>query len=1000
MLTFQEMIRRLCDYWIEQGCTLHQGVDVEVGAGTFNESTFLRALGPEPYCAVNVEPCRRPTDARYGQNPNRCHLFHQLQVVMKPHPENFQELFLKSLETIGIRLEEHDLRFVHDDWESPTLGAWGLGWEVWLDGMEVTQYTYFQSVAGHEMFPVMGELAYGLERLAMYVQGVSNIYDIQYSDTLTLGEISKRAELEWSHYNFEHSDVALWQRHFEDYEKEALSLCEKDFPIPAYNFVMKASHAFNMLDARGAISVTARKDYILRIRNLACRVADAYVKTREEIGFPLGAHEMSASPLIAFDTQSTRVPKNRTEDFIFEINSEELPANAVPVGMQGLKEAFVRWAKEHGVGYEAIEVYGTPRRLAVSIAKLQTEVADQQEVRKGPPVLVCFDESGSLTKQGEGFFKSIGKEPCNLQEIQKSNQSGIEIKELKGKEYLFAHLVKKGELTANLLKRFLPQCVLDLHFPKKMRASDKRFSYPRPIRSLVAMLGEDIVDFTLDGIQASNTTDGHRQLSPKKVILSHASTYLNALRDVHVLACVEERRARIEEQLERIEKEEGLHAISKQSVIDEVIHLSEYPMLAVESFDPKYLDMPREITISEMVEHQKYFAMETSEHQLASRFVITADNRVNDLIRKGNRAVITARLDDGYFFYRQDLKTPLMEFQEKLKEVTFHKKLGSVFDKTVRMEAVCDLLVEALSKKEQREALIKACLLCKADLSSLLVGEFPDLQGIIGSYYAANAHESSEVVDGIRDHYMPIAELAPLPTSDVGAMLSIADKLDSMVSYYSIGLVPSSSSDPFALRRQAFGILRILIDRQWDLDLKDLVEKMQPALDPKRREELFEFFRGRMRSLMLQEGFEKEEVEATLSSQKIRPYDLYLLTKALHQIRAKSAEFKELSTVYKRAVGQLDPAAQYALKPDALSEEAELVLYQAIQRLHPEFKRLCSQREYVPAFEILIEYKKPLERFFDEVQVLVDDPEVRSNRLALLESVARDFTHLLNFKEL
>jgi glycyl-tRNA synthetase len=273
VLTFQQIVQKLTDYWEKQGCIIHFGHDLEMGAGTFNPATFLRCLGPEPYKTAYVEPSRRPSDGRFGENPNRLQLFHQFQVIIKPSPPNILELYKDSLEVIGISLKEHDIRFVHDDWESPTLGAYGLGWEVWIDGMEVTQFTYFQAVGSQPLKPVTVELAMGLERLCMYVQNKNNFFEMQWNEEYTYGEIVKRNEVEWSYYNFTHASTEMWLRHFDDYEKEAKVLIAKELPLPAYDFVIKASHAFNMLDARGVISVTERAGYIARIRDLARLIA-------------------------------------------------------------------------------------------------------------------------------------------------------------------------------------------------------------------------------------------------------------------------------------------------------------------------------------------------------------------------------------------------------------------------------------------------------------------------------------------------------------------------------------------------------------------------------------------------------------------------------------------------------------------------------------------------------------------------------------------------------
>ncbi len=289
--TFQGLVLALQEYWAKQGCALLQPLDMEVGAGTFHPATFLRAIGPEPWNCAYVQPSRRPTDGRYGENPNRLQHYYQFQVILKPSPDNIQELYLESLQHLGIDLLEHDVRFVEDNWESPTLGAWGLGWEVWLNGMEVTQFTYFQQVGGLDCRPVTGEITYGLERIAMYLQGVDNIYDLVWTDNergiVTYGDVFHQNEVEMSTWNFEHANVDFMFQTFDTCESECTKLIAADLPLPAYEMVLKASHAFNLLDARHAISVTERQRYILRVRNMAKSVAETYYQRRESLGFPM-----------------------------------------------------------------------------------------------------------------------------------------------------------------------------------------------------------------------------------------------------------------------------------------------------------------------------------------------------------------------------------------------------------------------------------------------------------------------------------------------------------------------------------------------------------------------------------------------------------------------------------------------------------------------------------------------------------------------------------------
>lgn len=286
-MTFQQLISALEKYWAEKGCIIQQPYDIEVGAGTFNPATLLRVLGPEPWNVAYVEPSRRPTDGRYGENPNRLQHYYQYQVIMKPSPLDIQDVYLKSLEYLGINLVSHDIRFVEDDWESPTLGAWGLGWEVWIDGMEITQFTYFQQAGSLDLDPISVELTYGLERLALFLQGIDNVFDIIWTDGITYGDVHHRQEVEFSVYNFEEADVDMLLKCFQMFEAECVRLMKKGLVFPAYDYCLKCSHIFNLLDARGAVSVAERTHFIARVRNLARGIAENYIKQREEMGFPL-----------------------------------------------------------------------------------------------------------------------------------------------------------------------------------------------------------------------------------------------------------------------------------------------------------------------------------------------------------------------------------------------------------------------------------------------------------------------------------------------------------------------------------------------------------------------------------------------------------------------------------------------------------------------------------------------------------------------------------------
>lgn len=984
-MNFQEMLLKLTAFWEKQGCAIHQGYDLEVGAGTFNPATFLRCLGPEPYSAAYIEPSRRPTDGRYGINPIRLQHYFQYQVMLKPSPLNVQDLCLQSLEAIGFKLDEHDIRFVHDDWESPTLGAWGLGWEVWMDGMEVVQFTYFQSCGGQELKPVTGEITYGLERLATYLQKVDSAYDLKYNDTLTYGDIYFRNEVEFSHYNFEEASVEMWHRHFQDYENEANKLIKAGYPIPAYDFVMKASHAFNMLDARGAISVTERTGYIARIRDLAKAVADAYIKSREKLGFPL-LKKMPPKPALP-PLQALVKDTKEMGDFLLEIGSEELPATFVPIGLNNLEKALKSLFASNKLTYSSLKTFGTPRRLAILVEGLKMKRESEKIEKRGPQLDVAFDEKGQLTAQGKGFFQAN-----NLPLITRDNIAsikGLKTVKIKDKENLLVEIEKPEEMTAVILQEALPKIILDLDFPKKMRWSDLDITYARPLRWVVALLNENVIPFYLGDLVSGNVSKGHRQLKNEAVTIKQAKDYLDALRAVKVMADPEERKKSIVEQLERIEKEENGKAVMQDKVIPQVLNLTEWPMLTVATYDPNFLKAPKQVLISEMVEHQKYFPIENLDGTLKNRFVITANNTPSDEIRHGNQKVISARLTDGVFLYEQDLKIPLDKFNDKLKAVTYQKELGTVYNKVERIENMA-LRLQQILKLSTPEKVGKAAAYSKADLSSHMVYEFPELQGIMGRIYAEKAGLDKEVALAIEEHWMPKGEEAPLPHSPTGIVLSLAEKFDNLNSCFSVGLKPTSSSDPYGLRRQVLGVIRILIQNKLTLPLNEFVK------DP----EAMQFITQRIKTVFLDYGFSKDEIEASLSGGVNDIYDTFLRVQALHNFRKTRSEFAQLNEVYKRAKGQLDGQKVNGFDPKLLKEKAETALYSRLNSMEKSFNEALKTQDYNLAYESVALLQEPLNQLFNEVKILDDDIKIRQNRLGLLTQVFALFSKLIDFSKI
>lgn len=1016
--TYQSILRTLTDFWQKQGCAIHQGYDLEVGAGTFNPATFLRALGPEPYKAAYIEPSRRPADGRYGQNPVRMQHYFQFQVMLKPSPDNMQQLALDSLTAIGIDLKSHDVRFVHDDWEGPTLGAWGLGWEVWLDGMEVLQFTYFQCCGGQTLHPITGEITYGTERLARYVQNQDSSFDVLWNDDLTYGDIYLRSEEEWSHYNFTHASTEMWLRHFMDYEAEAKRLLACQLPIPAYDFVLKASHAFNLLEARHFFSVTERAGYIARIRDLAASVAKVYLQSREEQGFPLLKKIPPPPPQQMLPALSSRLLKgnsDQTETFLLEIGSEELPDRFVPIGMKGLSEKMESLLTREKIAHGKISLFGTPRRLAIEIQGMALGTREEKKEKKGPPIKQLYGDHGKLTAAGVGFFKALGVEAPLYDDLRAGKAAGLAIEEIKGEPYLIATLTHPPRATAEILQEALPKLISQMDFPKKMRWGSGDLTYARPIRWVVALLGSEVIPFRLGSLVSGATSYGHRQMAPIDVQLHHAREYVEALRAASVIVSPEERKRLIIAQLEQLEQQLNVRVLHQDKVLQQVLYLVEHPMLTHASFDEAFLAVPSEVLISEMVEHQKYFPLADPDGALRNLFVITADTHPTDAVRAGNQKVLSARLFDGAFLYGQDCKSTFDEWNERLKNIVYQQTLGSVYDKVARLTRHAHALYPFVEKQlpVDWDLLERAAHLCKADLASAMVGEFPELQGTMGRLYATYHKENTLVAEAIEEHWMPRGEKDALPASAAGVILSIADRLDTIVGCFLIGMLPTSSSDPHGLRRQMLGIVRMVLQRKLSIPLDELLSRIYDHFerDPAKKEEVLDavyaFMVQRIKTVFLEYAFRKDEIEASLIRRVVDLYDTFCRVEALHAFRLEDPHFQPLVEVYRRAKGQIQEFQQHEkgekareIAPHLLHEDAEQQLYRALIRCEHVLGPLLEERLYRAGYVEIAKLQEPLSHFFDSVKVLTDSKELRMNRIALLQQVLGLFDRMLDLEKI
>ncbi len=1005
-MTFQEIILALEKFWADHGCIIQQPCDIEVGAGTFNPATFLRCLGPEPWQVAYVEPVRRPTDGRYAENPFRLGAYYQYQVILKPAPENVLSLYLESLYHLGISPRKNDIRFVEDDWESPTLGASGLGWEVWWNGAEVTQFTYFQQMGSIELDPICAEITYGLERIALYLQDVDTFFDIRWNDHLNYRDVHHQSEVEYSTYNFEHANVDMLFDLFSTYEKETHACLDAGLVLPATDHVLKCSHTFNMLDARGVISVTERVSYIERVRRLAQRIARAYVTQREQMGHPLMesfATEANTVPLDVVSILTNPAKDQHTTNLLLEIGTEEIPAGYVPPALEQLKEIATKSLTEHRITFKDIQTFGTPRRITLAIKDVQIMQESQETEVVGPPKSIAYDENGEPTKAAIGFAKTQGVEISDLR-----------IVETERGEYIAASKREEGKFTHELLETLLPKWIEVLRFPKTMRwetvsEDTQDFArFARPIRWLVALLGDAIVNCTYGNAHAGRITFGHRSLHPDAITLlsSDLDTYLQKLHAAGVIACPNERRYTIEKQVRTILEDEGCLPKLDEELLDTVTYLVENPQPIVGNFSESHLELPPEVLITAMKKHQRYFPMWKSDTELAAKFITISNGTDGNIegVRHGNERVLNARLNDAEFFYREDQKTRLADKVDKLGSVVFHAKLGSLLEKTGRLKSLVKFIGTELKLAETTTHHVeRAAWLCKADLTTQMVIEFPSLQGIMGRYYAQNSGEPEPVANAIAEHYQPLGADTPLPETEIGAVLAIADKLDTIVGYFGIEERPTGSQDPYSLRRHALGIIRILQDRQFSLNLNSVIHKAiieyDTELVDETRSSVLDFIKERMRGILLTQQYTPDLADAVLAVYDVNIVDILKRASTLAEFRL-TPNFEEVYNALNRVLRILPENPPETVDAALLKDDAEKALNACITEAEPGFERSIQARAYSELLKQLAALQPAIDRFFDDVLVMAEDDDLRRNRLALLYRIAKPINAVADLTKL
>ncbi|MCW2912345.1 MAG: Glycine--tRNA ligase [Actinomycetia bacterium] len=1002
MLTMQDALIRLTGYWAGQGCAITSPMNTEVGAGTLNPATALRVLGPEPWRVAYAEPSVRPDDSRYGDNPNRLQTHTQFQVILKPEPGDAQDRYLGSLAALGIDLAAHDVRFVEDNWASPALGAWGLGWEVWLDGLEITQFTYFQQSGGLALDPVSVEITYGMERIIMALQGVTHFKDIVYAPGLSYGEAFGQAEYEMSRYYLDDASIETNRALFEAYESEARRMIEARLPVPAHSYVLKCSHAFNVLDARGAVGTTERARAFARMRTLAHDVAELWAARREELGHPLGDAAARLAPAVVRPDAYPRI--DRPSPLVFEIGVEELPPSEVTRAAEAVRDALAEKLGETRLRHGEIRVLSSPRRVVAQIDAIEPREDDAEETVRGPRLTAAYDASGRPTKAAEGFARGQGVSVDDLRTIT-----------FNGVEHVGHVRQVPGRPAAEVLAGVLPGIVTGLRAEKNMRWNAPGLSYARPIRWITALLGAEVVPFEVSGLVSGRLTCAHRT-SPGPVFpVASADEFLATLRAKGIEPDGALRRERILAAAVGLAADAGgvIDPEGERGVIDEVTNLVEEPVAILGSFDPKYLELPAEILTTVMKKHQRYLPVrmpaspaEASPQggELLPSFVAVANGECDhDAVRAGNEAVLRARYEDASFFFVQDLRTTPDEFMRGLGKLTFEERLGSMADRSARIRAIAMELADHIGlPEEERPVLARAGELAKFDLASSMVIELSSLAGTMAREYALRAGEPAGVAEALYEMELPRSTGDAVPATHAGALLALADRLDLLAGLFGIGAAPTGSSDPYGLRRAALGFIAILRahPRLSGITVRGgltVAARHQPvAAIGESLEEAAQFVLRRFEQALLDDGHPVHVVRAALPSAD-RPVYAERAVRDL-EVLLGDENFQRLTTALQRVLRIVPSGTPPVYKAELFEEDAEFALHRAYAQTKAALGLAAAT---LPAFtETALPLAEPIDAYFDEVLVMAEDPAIRANRLGLLAALRDLIPGIVDWREI
>ncbi|KXJ39651.1 MAG: glycine--tRNA ligase subunit beta [Methylothermaceae bacteria B42] len=686
-----------------------------------------------------------------------------------------------------------------------------------------------------------------------------------------------------------------------------------------------------------------------------------------------------------------------SRDLLFELGTEELPPKALHPLMTALRdETAARLEKAH-LRFESIKAYATPRRLALIVHGLAETQPDKSEVRRGPALQAAFGPGGEPTPAALGFAKSCGVEVADLETL----------KNAKG-EWLCCQIHTPGARTQDLIGDVLQQSLAALPIPKRMRWSDLEVEFVRPAHWAVLLFGEEVIPTQILNLKAGNITFGHRFHSPEPLTIANPDHYAQLLfSEGWVIADFDERQARIEEQANKLANQAGGRAHIDSALLQEVTALVEWPVAVMGNFDERFLQLPPEVLITVMQSHQKYFPVRDDNHALLPCFITMAnlDSKRLESVREGNERVIRPRLADAEFFWHQDLKIPLEQRLAQLAGIIFQHKLGTLLDKTRRLEKLAVLLADKLHSDSGTA--LRAAQLSKTDLTTEMVGEFPELQGIMGRYYAQAQGEHEEIAAALEEQYRPRFAGGPLPETRCGEILALADKLDTLVGIFSIGQIPTGAKDPYALRRAALGIIRILIEKQLDLDLKALLqasaENYSHDFDhPQVLATLENFIFDRLKGYLLEKGFTADEFEAVAALKILNLLDFLHRIEAVHAFR-QLPEAESLAAANKRIRNILRKSGLTtfaAVDSDRLQAPEEKALLTAVDQARKEINPFLHRRDYTQALQRLAQLKQTVDAFFDHVMVMVEDESVRQNRLNLLHETAALFLQIADISRL